>query len=51
MNLQKIKYVDDFVEEETFVNLFDSTVVKQKPIRYVEFDCDPLAYIVKWFNE
>ncbi len=50
MNLQKIKYVDDFVEEETFVNLFDSTVVKQKPIRYVEFDCDPLAYIVKWLE-
>lgn len=48
MNLQKLKKIDKFFHEEVFVNLVDGTVKKEKPICYVEFDLDPLAYIVKW---
>jgi hypothetical protein len=53
MKLQKTKKVfiaEDFFQEVVPTNLYSNLVKKEKPIRYVEFDVDPLACVVKWLE-
>lgn len=52
MVLQKIHQVsivdDDW--NDAFKSLFVDAVKQEKPARYVEYDIDPLAYVVKWLE-
>ena len=47
--IQQVTIVDNDWND-AFKSLFVDSVKQEKPTRYVEYDVDPLAYVVKWIE-